>query len=359
MIILDPEELWNIYSTHSLPYNHPSNLVTHIDLEEPRWDPDDPNLIWGLDEFSIETVNVSTGQTTVIKDFSVDPIMGPIIAHENVYRITMKDEGESSRDKRYWVFFLQGDAQEDYNQRYIFTWDRDTDTVLGVYEIAPDETELDWIGMSPLGNWVLVGGDSYNGGNLAGLTMANKELTQFHRLDYATAHSDVGLDVNGAEVIVMQNVRTDYIDLIPIDWNTQPILEVGGSYEGTNRTPLVRLFYSSEAPNGLTTAGIHLSCNAPGYCVMSTHQEPGVEERNWLDRTNILVTLDQNNPRAFYLSKVYSTYESYWEETHATISNDGSKIVWASNWNQNVGQEEVFLMQLTMPPNWEELTKAP
>lgn len=89
----------------------------------------------------------------------------------------MKDEGESSRDKRYWVFFLQGDAQEDYNQRYIFTWDRDTDTVLGVYEIALDETELDRIGMSPLGNWVLIGGDSYNGGNLAGLTMANKELT--------------------------------------------------------------------------------------------------------------------------------------------------------------------------------------
>jgi hypothetical protein len=199
----------------------------------------------------------------------------------------------------------------------------------------------------------------WNGGNLTGLTMANKELTQFHRLDYATAHSDVGLDVNGAEVIVMQNVRTDYIDLIPIAWNTQPILEVGGSYEGTNRTPLVRLFYSSEAPNALATAGIHISCNAPGYCVISTHQEPGVEERNWLDRTNLLVKLDQNNPRSFYLSKVYSTYESYWEEPHATISNDGSKIVWASNWNQSVGKEKVFLMQLTMPPNWEELMKAP
>ena len=100
MIILDPEESWNIYSTLSLPYNQPSNLVAHIDLEEPRWGPEDPNLIWGVDEFSIKTVNLSTGQTTVIKDFSRDPIMEPIIAHENVYRITMKDEGESSRDKR-------------------------------------------------------------------------------------------------------------------------------------------------------------------------------------------------------------------------------------------------------------------
>ena len=105
--------------------------------------------------------------------------------------------------------------------------------------------------MSPLGNWVLVGGDSYNGGNLVGLTMANKELTQFHRLDYATAHSDVGLDVNGAEVIVMQNVRTDYIDLIPIDWNTQPILEVGGRLRGNEPNaarPTVLFLGSTEWP---------------------------------------------------------------------------------------------------------------
>lgn len=360
MIILDPEEQWNIYSTQLFPYNQASNLVLAlyrepVYIEEPRWDPHDPNLIWGVDKFSIKIVNVLTGQTTNVKDFLQDSIMGPIISQENVYRITMKDEGESSIDKRYWAFFLQGNAQEDYNQRYIFTWDKDTDTILGVYEISENETNLDWIGMSSLGSWVLIGGDYDNGGNLSGLTMANKELTQFHRLDYTTAHSDVGLDVNGTEVIIMQNVKTDYIDLIPIDWNTQPILEDGDSYEGTNRTRLVRLFYASESPSGLATAGIHISCNTPGYCVISTYQEAGVDEKNWLDRTNILVKLDQENPCAFYLSKVYNTYESYWEETHATMSNDGSKVVWVSNWNQKVGQEQVFLMQLDMPLNWKEL----
>ncbi|MFQ5825364.1 MAG: hypothetical protein ACE5JB_15085, partial [bacterium] len=85
MIILDPEELWNIYRTQSLPYNQPGNLVRAVHLEEPRWDPNDPNLIWGLDGFSIKSVDVSTGQTTMIKDFSQDAIMGPIITQENVY----------------------------------------------------------------------------------------------------------------------------------------------------------------------------------------------------------------------------------------------------------------------------------
>lgn len=354
MIILDPVAWWNVYSTQSFPYNQVGNFIITLDIDEPRWDPNDPNLIWGLGEFSIETVNVSTGQTTVIKDFSVDPVTGPIIAQENIYRITTMGEGESSLDKRYWAFFLQGDEQEDYNQQYIFTWDGDADTVLGVYEIAPDEIEIDCVGMSALGNWVWIAGEDYNGGNLVGLTMANKELTQFHRLDYTSAHSDVGLDSDGNEVIVMQNVLTEYIDLIPIDLNTQPILDSEQGYENTNRTPLVRLFYSDESPYGFQS-GFHISCNVPGYCVISTYIKSELQEQNWLDRTNILVRLDRSDPRAFYLSKVYNTRETYWEGTQATISNDGSKIVWASNWNQNVGQEEVFLMQLDMPPNWREL----
>ena len=72
---------------------------------------------------------------------------------------------------------------------------------------------------------MLIGGSFDNGGNLAGLTMANKELTQFHRLDYNTVHADVGFDSDGNEVVVMQNTQTDYIDLIPIDLNTAPILD--------------------------------------------------------------------------------------------------------------------------------------
>lgn len=354
MIILDPDALWNIYSTNTFPYNQSSNLIRTINLEEPRWDPNDRNLIWGTNESTIQLINVSTGQITVIKDFSQDPVISPLINVGNVYRITMMDEGESSIDKRYWAFYLQGNEQVDYNQLYIFTWDKNTDTILGLYEIPANENKLDWVGMSPLGNWVLIGGDYDNGGNLAGLTMANRELTQFHRLDYTTAHSDVGLDIAGNEVIIMQNTMTDYIDLIPIDLQTQPILEAGGSYDNTNRSPLVRLFYSNESPFGMQS-GIHISCNIPGYCVVSTFTEPNLPEQNWLDRTIVIVRLDEQNPQAHYLAKLYTTAGSYWEETQATITNDGSKIVWASNWGQNVGNEQVFLMQLDMPSNWSEL----
>ncbi len=359
MIVLLPEAEWRIYRTQSTPYNQAGNLVRILaGMEEPRWDPDDPNLIWCLSGFRIMTVNVLTGQEVTIKDFANDSTIGPIInSNPDLYRITMKDEGESSTDKRFWAFLLQG-VNEDYRVRCLFTWDRHDKHVLGVYLIPPDQADIDWVGMSPKGTWVLIGGSDVNNGNLKGLVMANKELAQFHRLDFETAHSDIGLDSQGNEVIVMQNVRTDYIDLIPIDLNTQPILEVNGSYENTNRTRLIRLYYDVSSPIGLNS-GVHISCNVPGYCVVSTTTQPNAPEQNWLDRTITLVKLDRNHPQVFYLAKVYNTTEAYWEETHATITNDGKKVVWADNWGQNVGQEYVFLMQLDMPGNWNAAGSSP
>lgn len=361
MILLTffPKGEWRVYRTQSIPYDQSGNLVRTLDMEEPRWDPVDRDLIWGFQEFHIVTVNVITGKTTIVKDFSKDSTLGPIItANRDLYRITTKDEGESSIDKRFWVFMLQG-SKDDYRSRYIFTWDRQNNKVLGVYPLPIEKSRIDWVGMSPKGTWVLIGGDFDNGGNLAGLTMANKELSQFHRLDYTTAHSDVGLDQDGNEVIVMQNNQTDHIDLIPIDLKTKPILQAGGSYGNTNRVPIIKLFYDSQSPRGLNS-GVHISCNVPGYCVISTYIEPKLPEQNWLDRTITLVKLDKRHPRVFYLAKVHGTRGEYWEETQAAITNDGAKVVWATNWNKNVGKEKVWLMQLDMPTGWmNSLNKQP
>jgi hypothetical protein len=334
-------------------------LVQTLDIAEPRWDPKDPSVIWGFSteehSFQIIKINVGTGQNLVVKDFALDPIIGPIIkANPDLYRITTKDEGEASMDFRFWALFLQG-TKEDYRLRYIFTWDRQPDKILGLYKIPAGEAELlDWVGMSPLGKWVLIGGDpDPQNRKLAGLIMADKKLTKFHRLAFATAHSDVGLDTQGKEVIVMQNNRTDYIDLIPIDFGTRMVTDES-NYRKSSIIPLVQLFYNSESPVGLKS-GVHISCNFPGYCVVSTNIEPKAKEQNWLDRTISLVRLDRNKPEVYYLAKVTNTSKAYWEETQATITSNGDKVVWASNWNQNLGQERVFLMQLDLPRNWQQL----
>lgn len=349
-----PDGDWRVYRTHSIPYDQPANLVRTVDVAEPRWDPNDPDVLWGFRDFSIVSMNVRTGQTIVVKDFSQDATIRPILlAQPDLYRITMKDEGEPSADMRYWAVLLQG-SQDDYRVRYLLTWDRDQDRVEGLYAISTEKSRIDWAGMSVLGNWVLIGGDWDNGGKLKGLVMADRALTTFHQLDVATAHADVGLDSDGREVIVMQSSQTDFIDMLPLDPGTKPIVNPEDGYAGTGRIRLIRLYYDSESPLGLNS-GVHVSCNAPGYCVVSTTTEPGRPEQNWLDRTITLVRLDPKHPRVIYLAKVHGTAAAYWEETHASISRDAAKVVWATNWNRGVGQERVWLMELTIPSEWLDL----
>ena len=54
----------------------------------------------------------------------------------------------------------------------------------------------------------------------------------------------------------------------------------------------------------------------------------------------------------FYLAKVFGTVGAYWEETHAAMARDGSRVVWATNWGQHVGDERVWDMQLDLPAGW-------
>jgi len=49
---------------------------------------------------------------------------------------------------------------------------------------------------------------------------------------------------------------------------------------------------------------------------------------------------------------VRQTLDLMVQRAYAVMSNDGSKVLWASNWGQHVGQERPFLVQLDMPRNW-------
>jgi hypothetical protein len=339
LVLLDPGDPWRVYRTNSPPYNQPANLIRQVDLGEPRWDTSDPDILWGFRDFSIVTVNVTNGQEATVKDFTSDPVLGPIIVSSPVYRITMKDEGESSRDKRYWAFMLQGDASAGYEPLYLFTYDRALDTVAGVLYLPPGQREIDWVGMSVLGGYVVILG--YNGsGPIQGLASASRDFSWIKTVRPSIGHADVGIDMLGREVVVGQNAGNDYVELVPLDTAAQAV-------------PVVRLYYAS-GPQGLQS-GIHVSCNADSFALISTTIGPGDPEQNWLDRSIILVRLDPSRPRAFYLSKLYNTTQEYWEETHGTISNDGSLVVWADNWGQQVGQEQMSLTQLLMPPNWRQL----
>ncbi len=286
---------FNVHRT-VIPYDAPGNFLCRLDMEEPRWDPGDPRLLTGLNGLRILRCDVTTGSVTVVKDFSLDPVIGPVIAAESdLYRITTKEKGECSMDGRWWALMLQGSA-DDYRPRYLFTWDRDTDTVPGLYALEESVSRIGWIGMSALGNWVVLGCESDNGAPLTGVVIANRDFSGFHKISSDDTHSDVGLDSAGNEVIVMQNSGTDYIDMVLLDPSTRAVTGSNGEpYGDSGHTPLVRLYYDNDSPFGFIS-GIHISCNAPGWALVSTFTAPGTPEHNWLDKSIALVRLDTVSP---------------------------------------------------------------
>lgn len=361
ILLVTDEGTQKVFRTESLPYNEPSNLVMEIGASEPRWDPINPLVIWAFNDFQILKINVDKKTIDVIKDFFQDPVLGNLITASAAYRITSMDEGESSLDKRFWALALQGDESKDYRYLRLFTWDAMEDKIPGIYpadrDLKKNEADIDWIGMSPLGDWALIGALDSNQGGIIGLTLADKALTQFRRLDYTTAHADIGLDCRGEEVVVMQNTQTDTIDMIPLDLEENTSFDHDGAEQVIEHIPLIRLNYNSESPSGLNS-GVHISCNVPCYCVVSTNIAPDLPAQNWLDRSLVLVKLDSERPRAYYLAKIHNTTSEeprvYWDETQASISRDGARIIWADNWGQNIGKAEIFLLEMEMPENWRD-----
>jgi len=337
-----------VYRTASVPWDDAPTPVAVVDVEEPRWHPPRPTVLTGFAELALVELDTATGRRTTVKDFARDPRPRAFLAaNGDIYRVTCRDEGEPSRDLRWWCLALQGSA-DDYRLRALLVWDRRTDAVVGFRPLARGEADIDWVGMSPRGTCAVIGAMAENGGALVGLTMADRGLQRFHRLDFSTAHADVGLDTTGREVVVAQNVRTDHVDMIPLDWATLPILEAGGSYAGTGRVPLVRLAYDSSSPTGFRS-GVHVSCNAPGRCLISTSQETSEAGRNWLDGAMVLVVLDPAAPKVARLAAVEGVAGAYWEETHGALCANGRQVLWATNWGRNVGEERVFVMQLAVP----------
>ncbi len=196
-----------VYRTGTMPYSRTGNPVLRTSgLAEPRRDREDPKTLRGLDGFEVVGVDVAGGRREVVKDFAADPAATPILAAEpDICRATTQDEGGASCGFRYWTLIQQG-VKDGYQPRCILCWGREEDEVLGLYEIPPGESGIDRVGMSPLGNWVLVGGMEGNAGSLAGLTLADRGLTRFHRIGHTTSHADVGLDAGGGEVVVVYRI---------------------------------------------------------------------------------------------------------------------------------------------------------
>ncbi|MFW9847078.1 MAG: hypothetical protein ACFFD6_10035, partial [Candidatus Thorarchaeota archaeon] len=201
---------WYLYDARSL------RPLGQLPLgDEPRWDAQDPDRIYYLNEKRLMAYHVGTGQTEVVYD-AADDVPGPVAA------VWTRHEGRPSRDTRIWGWMAE---DEDWLPVAFLVYDRDADqvTVRDMRAVPGIENDVDHVTMSPLGTYFLASFDrACNEGMLGtdarpcGLMVYDRELRQGRGLLRIVGHYDVALDADEREVVVYQDIDTDHIALLDL-----------------------------------------------------------------------------------------------------------------------------------------------
>jgi hypothetical protein len=312
-------QAFNSNSTKQLVYAldgywHVYDANTHARLKqlsgpaadaEPQWHPTNPDLLYYLPTngvgMRLHELNVSTGVSRVVGDFGARlKARWPTSA-----AAWTKSEGSPSADGRYWCFMVDA---SDWSSVGVFTWDRDTNTVLGMYDTKGERP--DHVSMSPSGNSCVVSGDGARG------TVAfSRDFSTKTQLLAKSEHSDLALDANGDDVYVAVDYQSNAGDVFMVNLRTGV------------RTALFSTYLSG------TATALHVSGKAfarPGWVVVSTYADYG-GSLQWLHRKVMAVQLNAN-PTVYTLAHHRTVSNGYWSEPHASVNRDFTRVVFSSNW---------------------------
>jgi hypothetical protein len=300
---------------------------------EPRWDAQDPELLYYTEETRLMSYRISKGEQLVVHEFASDFPGQPLAA------VWTKYEGSPSMDSRTWGMMAE---DPEWMTVAFLVYDLESDQVIAQRATPP--SEVDSVTISPLGDYFLAFYDDIcDDGRLGseaepcGLMVYDRNLENGRGLLRIVGHSDVALDETGKEVFIYQDIDTDDIALLDL---------ASGKI-----TPLLPIDFSHSA------LGFHFSGQAfdrPGWALISTSngtQPPST----WMDDQIFAVELKPGG-RVVRLAHTYSVYDEsidhdYWSEPHASANRDFTQIVFTSNWGRG-GTEDVDMYLLKLPADW-------
>lgn len=293
---------WQTYNAKTFGFN--KRLPGLAGDAEPQWHPTNPDKLYYLPTngvgMRLNELTVSTGATRVVGDFGARLKARWPTANAAWTR----SEGSPSKDGRYWCFMVD-DAN--WNSLGVFTWDRDTNSILATLDTKGDRP--DHVSMSPSGNYCVISGDSASGTVVADRNMGNRR-----KIHAKSEHSDLAIDANGDDVYVSVDYQANAGDLFMVNLRTGV------------RTNLFPTYV-----NGSATA-LHVSgkgFNKPGWALVSTYADSG--SRQWLHRKMFMVQLAAN-PVTYNLGFSRVISNGYWSEPHASVNRDLTKVLFNSNW---------------------------
>jgi hypothetical protein len=298
-LVFDSTASWNA------PRWYTANTILHYDSNEDT-------------TIRVQLTNVETGQTSTIYTF-------PSL-YDRVFSNQSFDE--ISLDGRW----MAGAVSRNDGDMVLFSLNLETGQLGAILPVdsslyqgpcQPDPTwgnvTPDWVGVSSLGNYLMVQWVRDGTERCSGLESFDTETGAFLGRAYdGHQHGDLGLLSDGiTEVFVTTALAS------PEDGNFPALV-----YHRLPGTSTVQPFdFLRTIPWG---DGGHISCQGPpGVCAISSY-ETG---RNF-DHEVYLQYLDGS---AQHLVKHQSSSCGYWVQPRASISRDGSFVVFASDWAQVIG----------------------
>jgi len=292
---------------------------------EPRWDATDAGQFCYLAGPALMTYSVETQVTDTIHDFRAE---FPACAY-----VSTGVEGDASRDRRYWCFMVSDSL---FNLIAVCVFDRNLGSVVGQKTTFPDAVNFSTMDVT---------------GAHAVLCYDSRPMQAFHRdfshpIDFvagAAGHSDVALTADSQDVMVYQNVATDYIAMTNLETGVE--------------TPLIPIPFDTNPDIGLHVSG---NCTSvPGWALISTYgarNAPSGKQHSWMDNLLFMVEL-KTGPRVVKLAQTHCyTGEQprphYFAEAFASINTTGTKVVYGSNWGIQSPDDYTDAYEVRLPAGW-------
>jgi len=271
---------------------------------EVQWHPTNPDIFYYRFGNEFRKVNISERTIVTLRTFS------------EYQRVSSGEEQSISNDGRYYA--LIGYVTEGTTQvpKDLFVYDVINNVVS--QKVPAEGKNLNSADISPLANYALaIAEDGIRVYNFDKTTGALTFKSKFYR----EQHSDVTVDDNGKEVII--------IDGAVLDSSTRDILKFDLSSD--NPTPQVVL------SNIGWLNSHHISCrnvDLPGWCLISTYDER--QDDPILTREIFWLKIDGSGEvRRIAHHHSSRSAKSYFAEPHATSNLDGTKVIFASSWGNN------------------------
>lgn len=346
----------------SADYTH----IRRVQLQggsEFQWHPTNPNWLYrmdvngGMQIYLHDISNPDDSVFSVAVDFtnvaSIDGYPGFTSVTQvwpGATRLSTAEEGAPSADGRYWAFnvFHYEEATTEETGYGMIVYDMQTNAIVGAYDYATDGGGIgspNNVSMSPSGShvvaiWAPPACDGVDGrpvgrgvlNNPCGTMSFNKQFTQATGLVVQGSHGDTATDENGRDVYV----GIEYTDRGAIE-----IIDLETGY------------LINDLETQVWNGSLHVSgraYNKPGWVAISHYTTS--QNNDWYENEVFLAKLDGSST-IVRLAKHHSDVtviddsgEDYWRQPHATISRDGTRVIWGSNWDNNNRDLDSYMITL-------------